>query len=107
MTGKSTTGFWIFESSLISTLTILSHLVKYHCSHDEIEMIKYGLSSTSDEKSIWFNHHFKGERLIEMKLSRDSDNSDIIFFEICSEEITSSEIDLVVYIAENYNLQQK
>ncbi len=96
--------FWIFDYNLVSLLLILSEIIKYKFDHDDIIAIKYGLTSTSDEKDIWFDYRLTGIESIFLKFARDDDNRDIIFIDLTTKIELSDKIDFAIYVTDNFKL---
>ena len=82
MTQNVTSEFWIFEPNLVWTLLLLSHLAKYDVDSDDLNAIKYGLTSTSKEQNIWWNYQLTGNKTIDLRFALDEENTEIIFIEL-------------------------
>ena len=97
--------FWIFEPNLISTLLILSEVVKYDLEESELDLIKYGLSSSSVQKELSYPYQFNGKKNLGFLFARDEENTDIIFIHLSFDEILSSQIGLAIFIVQNFSIQ--
>ncbi|AFD08606.1 hypothetical protein [Solitalea canadensis] len=98
--------FWIFEPDLNCTLLLIAHVAKYDIDSDDLNAIIYGLTSTSQEKDIWWTYQFVGNKIIDLCFARDDDNTDIIFIELSFSKELSSQIDLCIFAVQDFYLQQ-
>ena len=107
MTDSVTKGFWIYEQDLLPTLLILSHLVGYDFGDDDLNAIEYGLTGTSDEKNNWWTYQFIADQTIDLRFARDEDNTDIIFIQLSFDKDLYGQVDLAIYIVQEFNLRHK
>lgn len=97
--------FWFFEPNLVPAILLLSHICKYELSTENLDEIKQGLTGTSDERDIWFSYRLSGDKNINLRLTRDEENTDIIFVELAFDKILIEQIDLCVFTIENFFIQ--
>jgi hypothetical protein len=107
MTENTTREFWVFEPNLVWTLFLLSHVVKYEVDSDDINAVKYGLTSTSKEKSIWWTYQLIGTKTIDLRFSRSEEETDIIFIELSFDKELSAQIDLCIFVVQDFHLQHR
>jgi hypothetical protein len=100
-------GFWIFEPNLVPTLLLLSHCIKYDVSSNDLDAIEYGLTSTSSEQDVWWTYQLTGDKIIDMEFARDEENTDIIFIRLSFDKELSAQIDLCIFMVENFFIQTR
>ena len=102
---RTNNGFWIFESNLLSTLLILSHLVSYEFDSSDFDAIKFGLEDTSADKDIWYDYQLIGDDIIDMKIAYEEDDRDIIFFSLLFEKDLADKINLIIDIVQEFDVK--
>ena len=107
MTKPTTNEFWVFEPNLVWTLFLISHVIKYDIDSDDLNAIKYGLTSTSKEQDLWWNYQFIGNETIDLRFARDEENTDIIFIELSFDKKLSAQIDLCIFVVQDFYLQHR
>ena len=107
MNDTVTKEFWIFEPNLVWTLFLLSYIAKYEIGSDDLDTVKYDLTSTSQEKDLWSTFQLLGTEKIDLSLAREEENTDIIFIKISFDKRLSAQIDFCIFIVQDFHLQHR
>lgn len=71
--------FWIWKNNLPGILRLISDMCGYDLDQSNMDEIKYGLFSTSDEKGFWFEYQLSKTTI---KLALDEEDRDIVFIQL-------------------------
>jgi hypothetical protein len=107
MTDTVTKEFWVFETNLVWTLFLLSHIAKYDIGSSDLEAVKYDLTATSQEKDLWTTYQLIGTEKIDLRLAREEDNTDIIFIKVSFDKKLLSQIDFCIFIVQDFYLDHR
>ena len=107
MTENIRTDFWFFEPNLVPVLLLLSHIIKYDFDSSDLDAIKYGLTSSSREKNLWWAYQLIGEKTIDMQFARDDDNTDIIFIQLTFDKALAPQVELCVFMVQDFFISHR
>lgn len=107
MSENVTTEFWFYEPNLVPTLLLLSHILKYDVDSNDLDIIKYGLTSTSPVRNLWFTYQLNGEKTIEMRCARDDENTDIIFVQLTVDSQLLPQVDLCIFTVQGFFMSHR
>jgi hypothetical protein len=94
---------WILEINLPAFLDMLATIVEYDFTPDEWNAVRFGVRETNDEQGHWYEYEFAGASRAHFKLARSSGSS-IITLHLESDAETESRVEVVVLIAQRYQL---
>jgi hypothetical protein len=107
MTETAMREFWVFEPNLVWTLLLLSHVVKYDLDNNDVNAVKYGLTSTTKGKNLWWTYQLTGDQTIDLRFAREAEDTDIIFIELHFDKKLSAQIDLCIFVVQDFYLQHR
>ncbi|GEM_PF-2839804 len=107
MTESAIKEFWVYEPNLVWTLLLLSHIVKYNIGSDDLNAVKYGLTSTSQEKDLWWTYQLIGKEKIDLSFTRKEENTDIIYIKLSFDKKLETQIDFCIFIVQEFHLQHR
>lgn len=70
-------GFWFWSYKLEAIIAMIAELISYELSDDEIALIKEALTSTNDEREIWYSHPLNGLKTeLRIELAYDGEEGE-------------------------------
>lgn len=107
MTDIVTKEFWVFEPNLVWTLYLLSYIAKYDIGSGDLDVVKYDLTATSQEKDVWCTYQLIGAEQIDLSLAREEEDTDIIFIKVSFDKKLVSQIDFCIFIVQDFYLDHR